>query len=1150
MRGFLWAYIPLFLTGVFLMLPLSASAATLYVNSSTGSDSTGDGSVGTPYTTFYKGYTTANANDTLNLTGTFTWTDADETGDAATTGYTLGKNLTIVGQGSDQTYIQAATASTTASARVFTISTGVTVSISKVNIRHGRLTSTSYYGGGISNNGTLTITDSEINNNTAGGGGGGIDNVGTTTAQRISVYNNTVSYMGGGLLNNYNIAAGGYFVLENSTVYGNFQTSTSGYLNGGGIHVRGGSMALTNNSIIGNTSKGGGGLGMETTGTVYLMNNLIVNNTAATYGTTYNDMRKVSGTIVDNGYNIIGQPGGYTLAATGDWSDTNIDGTYNLYSVGTTGTLNLDSGTGRNDNALATPTWATLSGSIAINAGGTGSNGATSTVPTLDQRGATRSGLTDIGAFEYGGTGLSIVAPTTQASGVSFSTVEYNTMTVSWTSGNGSRRTVFMKAASTGTAVPVDGTIYTASSAFGSGSQIGTSGWYAVYDGIGSSVGVTGLTQATTYIVQVFEYNGITSGQSIYQTASASNNPNTQASHTITTVYANATTGNDSTGDGTSSNPYKTFNAVYTAAHNGDTINLTGTFTWTDAAETGDSATSGFTISKPGLTIAGQRADQTIVQSDTASTTADRRVFTIPTGVTTTFKDLTIQNGRITTSSSYGGGIYSQGTTTVERVLVTNNYVNGFGGGIAQQDATDGGSLTVKDSTVSYNTGVSQGGGIWNGTNTTGPVDITNSTIAFNTQTASIATVGGGGVAYRSGGGTITNSTIAYNNIQNGGTANGAGLWTANSSGSVVHLMNTIITNNYKSGVPVTTGYYDIYKGGTGTYSDNGANIIGDYLSSSLTIASSTYVDLQGSIGAGDGTYTNTNGGSGSLYLDSVLASNSTTNYTPTLAITNALSIAVDIGFSGTNNSISIPTADQRGALVSARRDSGAFEYGGTFAQSESAASPGVAQILRFPDAPTFRVHAIQGDSIWISVNNNNGNVVLNDSGFVYRVLPKGKEITVSLASTPTWYDYPLRGLACGISYTLSSFVTNALGTAKAPEATFSTRECARGNNTLGTTATKTTALQEVVVAERTNIIPTLFTRDLTLRAGGADVTSLQQFLIAQETGTASNALKQIGATGYFGSYTRQALAEYQKVHAILPSVGYFGPLTRAYLKK
>lgn len=911
---------------LFLSGASSASAATIYANASTGNDSTGDGSLSAPYATFHKAYTIASAGDTIDLTGTFTWTNAGETGDAATTGYTLGKNLSIVGQASNQTYIQAATASTTADRRVFTISSGVVVTMSELNIRHGRITSTSYYGGGIANSGTLTITDSEINNNTAGGGGGGIDNVGTTTAQRISVYNNTVSYMGGGLLNDYNIGAGGYFVVENSTIYGNRQTSTSGYLNGGGVHVRGGWMSLTNVSIVGNTAAGGGGLGMETTGGVNLKNTLIAGNTSTSNGATYNDLYRSSGTINDNGYNIIGRPGGTSFTGTGDWTDSDGNGIYTLYSVGTTGSLNLDTGASINDNATSTPTWAILANSIAINNGSTGSNGATSTVPTLDQRGAARSGATDIGSFEYGGTGLTISTPTTQASAVSFSLVEYNSMTVSWTAGSGSRRAVFMKEASSGTASPVNGTTYTASSVFGSGTQIGSSGWYAVYEGLGSSVAVTGLTGARTYIVQVFEYNGVTLGTETYQTATASNNPNTQASHTITTLYVNSSTGNDSTGNGSSGNPYKTFHKGYTTASAGDTLNLTGTFTWTDADETGDTTTSGYTIAKE-LIIQGQSASSTIIQTATASTTGDRRVFTTSTGTIVTISDVAIQNGRITTSSTPGGGIYSQGTTTVQRVLVTNNYVNGYGGGIAQQDSTNGGSLTVTDSTISYNTGVSQGGGLWNGTNTTGAMNVTNSTIVFNTQQASSATVGGGGVAFRSGNGSITNSTISYNNLQNGGTANGAGLWFSPDTSYTVQLKNNIISSNYKSGVALTGSFYDIYKGSSGTYTDNGANILGKYSSSNITVASSTWVDLQGSSGTGDGTFTTSNGGSGTLNLSTALADNGVLK-TQTLAITSASSIAVNNGYTGTNGAIAVPVLDQRGGSRINGTDIGAYEYG------------------------------------------------------------------------------------------------------------------------------------------------------------------------------------------------------------------------------
>lgn len=66
-----------------------------------------------------------------------------------------------------------------------------------------------------------------------------------------------------------------------------------------------------------------------------------------------------------------------------------------------------------------------------------------------------------------------------------------------------------------------------------------------------------------------------------------------------------------------------------------------------------------------------------------------------------------------------------------------------------------------------------------------------------------------------------------------------------------------------------------------------------------------------------------------------------------------------------------------------------------------------------------------------------------------------------------------------------------------------------------------------------------LFSADLTLGSTGAEVTALQNFLIGKGyTITA-------GATGYFGTQTKAALASYQTASGILPSSGYFGPLTR-----
>lgn len=64
--------------------------------------------------------------------------------------------------------------------------------------------------------------------------------------------------------------------------------------------------------------------------------------------------------------------------------------------------------------------------------------------------------------------------------------------------------------------------------------------------------------------------------------------------------------------------------------------------------------------------------------------------------------------------------------------------------------------------------------------------------------------------------------------------------------------------------------------------------------------------------------------------------------------------------------------------------------------------------------------------------------------------------------------------------------------------------------------------------------------RDLNVGATGADVTSLQNFLISKGYTIPA------GATGYFGEQTRSALARFQAAQSISPAVGYYGPLTRA----
>jgi hypothetical protein len=119
-------------------------------------------------------------------------------------------------------------------------------------------------------------------------------------------------------------------------------------------------------------------------------------------------------------------------------------------------------------------------------------------------------------------------APATQATNILFSSVTGSSMTVSWTIGNGSRRAVFMKQASSGVGLPVDNTTYQADPFFGDGTQIGTTGWYCIYKGTAATSGtISGLTSGTDYVVQVFEFNG-SDGAEKYNASVATNNPMTR----------------------------------------------------------------------------------------------------------------------------------------------------------------------------------------------------------------------------------------------------------------------------------------------------------------------------------------------------------------------------------------------------------------------------------------------------------------------------------------------------------------------------------------------------------------------------------------------------------------------------------------------
>jgi hypothetical protein len=134
--------------------------------------------------------------------------------------------------------------------------------------------------------------------------------------------------------------------------------------------------------------------------------------------------------------------------------------------------------------------------------------------------------------------GITYVAPTTQASNVSISNITSNSFNATWSRGNGTSRIVVVKETNASTANPLNNTTYTASATYKSGTQIGTTGWYCVYNGTGTTVAITGLSSGTTYRVMVIDYNGI-AGLEKYCIATGANNPlNTTTTIAAPTVQA------------------------------------------------------------------------------------------------------------------------------------------------------------------------------------------------------------------------------------------------------------------------------------------------------------------------------------------------------------------------------------------------------------------------------------------------------------------------------------------------------------------------------------------------------------------------------------------------------------------------------------
>ena len=306
-------------------------------------------------------------------------------------------NLTITGGGASTTIISGGVES-----QLLVINNGFAVNLSGVTILGPGI-----LGNGISNSGTLTLTDSTVSRASTGG----IANNGTAT-----LINSTVS----GNANLGGISNGGTLTLINSTVSGNFSAR------GGGIS-NSGTATLINSTVSGNFAIQNGG-GIFNSGTANLFNATITNNQAGSSGSSVSSGSLGSGggvfnasgatfnfqnTILAGNFETMGVPAPPPINTIFVSTPGECDGTINsiasnlmtIADCTVTGSApivgNPNLGPLQN-NGGPTQTHALPSDSPAIDAGNPGGcRDEFGALLTTDQRGFNRPALgCDIGAFE------------------------------------------------------------------------------------------------------------------------------------------------------------------------------------------------------------------------------------------------------------------------------------------------------------------------------------------------------------------------------------------------------------------------------------------------------------------------------------------------------------------------------------------------------------------------------------------------------------------------------------------------------------------------------------------------------------------------------------------------------------------------------
>lgn len=269
-----------------LLLTASAHATTYTVTTTADS---GTGSLRAAITSVNQD----TSADTIDFAASVTGTITPQTALPA-----LANDVTITGPGAAQLTISGSAVTT---APIFTVNSGVTVSISGLTLS-GVINNVE--GGAIASAGTLTVSNCAFTNNSGGAAGGGIFASGGTLAVSDSTFSGNSAESGAAIAVETGVTA----TVTNST----FSENAASVQSGGAIFNDGATLTITNSTISANSATVSGG-GIYSDGTLTLANTIVAGNSAPASS-------DLDGTYTDSGGNQVNESAAtINLAALGNY---------------------------------------------------------------------------------------------------------------------------------------------------------------------------------------------------------------------------------------------------------------------------------------------------------------------------------------------------------------------------------------------------------------------------------------------------------------------------------------------------------------------------------------------------------------------------------------------------------------------------------------------------------------------------------------------------------------------------------------------------------------------------------------------------------------------------------------------------------------